>query len=317
LTTSRALAKEAVGFAVRYGGLTALTRMTVARRKIGILVYHDPSPTLLERHLEYLSRRYSFVTLDDLVRALESGDWRRLPLRGIVLTFDDGHRTNAQLISLFERYSVKPTIYLCSEPIMGSGRFWFREPQVDPEPLKRLPNSERIATIDRLHERSPDEMRGPDERQALDRADVKRMRHVVDFASHSVSHPILPMCSTSESEHEIHQSRRDIARLTEMPCDHFAFPNGDYSPREIELVKQGGYRSARTADLGWNGPGTDRFRLRIIGMPDVASVNVLAAQLAGVLFAKRLVRRLRTGVQLRRSPPASTDQRRRASSTRS
>jgi len=293
LTTFRNLAKEAVALAMRYGGLTSLARLTIARRRIGILVYHDPSPTLLEPHLEYLSRRYSFVALEQLVQALESGDWRRLPARGIVLTFDDGYRTNAQLIPLFKRYGVTPTIYLCSGPMTTDGRFWFREPNIDPEPLKRLPNHERVATLDRLRSRVPDHLQDRDDRHALDLVDLDEMGDVVDFESHSVSHPILPMCSARESEHEIRQSRADVARLTGTPCDHFAFPNGDYSPREIKLVKQAGYRSARTTDIGWNGPGADRFRLRMIGMPDTASVNVLAAHLAGVLFAKRLVRRVR------------------------
>src|SRR5436309_2464132 len=66
----RAAAKEAVGFAFRYSGLTALVRATVGRRRVGILVYHDPPVRLFERHLEYLSRHYVFLTLDDLVNAL-------------------------------------------------------------------------------------------------------------------------------------------------------------------------------------------------------------------------------------------------------
>jgi peptidoglycan/xylan/chitin deacetylase (PgdA/CDA1 family) len=305
LTTFRNLAKEAVALAMRYGGPTPLARHTIARRRVGILVYHDPSPPLLEQHLEYLSRRYSFVTLERLVQALESGDWRQLPSHGLVVTFDDGYRTNAQLVPLFERYGVTPTIYLCSEPITTDGRFWFREPNIDPEPLKRVPNSERLATLDRLRGLVPAQVRSRNERHALSLADLDEMRDAVDFESHSVSHPILPMCSTSESEREIRQSRADIRRLTRKPCDHFAFPNGDYSPREIELVKQAGYRSARTTDIGWNGPGTDRFLLRIIGMPDTASVNVLAAHLAGVLFAKRLVRRVRTGQRPRASTTRS------------
>jgi peptidoglycan/xylan/chitin deacetylase (PgdA/CDA1 family) len=305
----RTFAKGALAAVVRFSGITALVRATIARRRVGILVYHDPGAALLEKHLEYLSRRYSFVTVEELVRALESDDWQSLPPHAVVLTFDDGHRTNVELIPPFERHGSRPTIYLCSGPITGSGRFWFREPNVDPEPLKRVPNDERVATLERLRASAPPATAARAERHALDRADLERMGTVVDFGSHSVSHPILPMCSRTEAENEIRQSRLDVARLTSTPCDHFSFPNGDYSERELELVRQAGYRSARTTDIGWNGRGADPYRLRIIGMPDVASVNVLAAQLGGVLFAKRLAGRL-----LRHRRRA---QRRRRSRTRS
>jgi peptidoglycan/xylan/chitin deacetylase (PgdA/CDA1 family) len=302
----RTLAKEALAAGARFSGIAALVNATQARR-VGILVYHDPAASLLEKHLEYLSRRYSFLALEDLVRALESGDWRSVPRRAVVLTFDDGHRTNVELVPLFERYGLRPTIYLCSGPITGNGRFWFREPNVDPEPLKRVPNDVRVATLERLRRSAPLDSGARTARHSLDRADLDRMRDAVDFGSHSVSHPILPMCSRSEAEHEIRQSRVDIERVTRMPCDHFCFPNGDYSEREIKLVRLAEYRSARTTDIGWNRPGTDPFRLRVIGTPDVASVNVLAAQLGGILFAKRLVRRLlRRGRRVQRRLRSST-----------
>lgn len=298
----RAALKEAAGFAFRYSGLTALVRATASRRGVGILVYHDPPADLLRRHLEYLSRHYCFVTLSDLVNALESGEWSRLPLRSIVMTFDDGHRGNLDLVPLFRRYGIQPTIYLCTEPVLRTGRFWFREPGVDPEPLKAIPNWQRVAVLEKLRACTDVEELQP--RQALEAGDIVRLAEIIDFQSHSVTHPILPMCSAPEAEREIWQSRVDVERLSGRPCDHFSFPNGDYSEREIQLVKRARYRSARTTKLGWNGPRTDRFRLRIIGMPDVASVNVLAAHLAGGLFVKRFVQRL-----LRKSGSAAASRR--------
>ena len=71
-------------------------------------------------------------------------------------------------------------------------------------------------------------------------------------------------------------------RLTGRPCVAFAYPNGRYGRRELELVKRAGFRSARTTETGWNDPGTDPFQLRVLGMPDNASLNVVAAQSTGL-----------------------------------
>ncbi|MFL5048434.1 MAG: polysaccharide deacetylase family protein, partial [Xanthobacteraceae bacterium] len=81
---------------------------------------------------------------------------------------------------------------------------------------------------------------------------------------------------------EIFQSKHELEALLGQECVHFSYPNGDYSAREIELLRQAGYRSGRTVDLGWNSPGTDVYRLKILGTEDDASVNRLAADLTGI-----------------------------------
>lgn len=258
---------------------------------MSVLVYHDPPVELFERHVRYLARHYTFLRLEELVHALETNDWSRVPRNAVVITFDDGHKSNVELAPIFERYRIRPTIYLTVEPITTSGRFWFREPGVDPEPLKRVPDRDRRAAVEEAATRIPATRRT--ERHALDRDDVRALSRIVDFQSHSMTHPILTRCSARDAEWEIDESRREVAALSGAACTHFSFPNGSYGERELQLVSRAGYRSARTTDLGWVGASTDPFRLPMIAMPDSASVDVLATQLAGGLYAKRLLPRLR------------------------
>jgi len=75
--------------------------------------------------------------------------------------------------------------------------------------------------------------------------------------------------------------------------DTSAIPNGDYTEREVSHVTGAGYDSARTADIGWNGPSTSRFHLKIVSIGDHASVNMLAAHLGGALLLKRALSRHR------------------------
>ena len=269
---------SAIAAVVRWSGLALLVRHTVARRRVSILVYHDPTPEVLDRHLRYLAKRYSFIRLGDLVDAITLDRWAGLPKRALVLTFDDGHRGNAELVDVFVRHGVKPTIYVCSQIVGTNRHFWFLETR-DPEPLKALPNGERLAALERTGFSSTKEYSQP---QALGAADIDRMRAAVDFASHTRFHPVLTTCVDPDCADEIESSKAETEDLIQGSCLDFSYPNGDYGERELALVRRAGYRSGRTVDLGWNDAGTDPFRLKVLGTSDVASVNRLAADLAGV-----------------------------------
>lgn len=260
-----------------------------------MLLYHDPAPALFERHLEYLSRRYRFITLAQLVDAL--GDRRRfskLPPNSVVITFDDGLRGNRALLPLFRRYRVVPTIYLCTRIVDTDRHYWFLEPGVDVERLKGVPNDERVAHL-REHTGFTDTREYPEaSRQSLTLAEIEEMKDSVDFQSHSLTHPVLTLTAEMQCRDEIFASKEEVEALTGRPCLHFSFPNYDYSERELRLVREAGYRSARTGDIGWVGPDCDPFRLKLLVMGgDLSSVNVLASHLSGTRAVSRLVARTR------------------------
>ncbi|MBA2359642.1 MAG: polysaccharide deacetylase family protein [Actinobacteria bacterium] len=290
----RVTAGEILSFAIRRSGLAFVVRNTAGRRKVPILVYHNPEPGVFAEHLAYLAARYRFLRLSELVAALHSRDWRCVPPRSLVVTFDDGHRGNVRLLPLFERYGLVPTLYLCTQ-IVGTGRrFWFLE-VTDPEPFKRLADGELRAALERDVGFSPLRAYDCDRQQALQDDDVRLLRGHVEFGSHTRFHPILPRCSDEDSEAEIDGSKSEVEELVGLRCDHFSFPNGDYGERELALVKKAGYLSARTTEIGWNGVERDPFRLKVMSMPDDASVNRLAAEVSGVKSTVLAVRRAMRG----------------------
>ena len=95
------LLKEAAGFVVRWSGLAAVIRNTYARNKVSILLYHNPEPALLDRHLTYLRQRYTFIPLQELVDAIHAHDTVALPAKGLVIPFDDGERENLAVLETF------------------------------------------------------------------------------------------------------------------------------------------------------------------------------------------------------------------------
>lgn len=284
---------------------TAVSR-TVGRRRVAILLYHDPRPDLIAEHLEYLCRRHVPIPLEVLVQALETGDWTEIPPAAVVLTIDDGLRGNAELADVFRSYGVTPTIYLCSALVGTTRRFWFALPGLDPEPLKLLPDEERLSILATSHGFSPEREAAEAVAEALSRAEIGAMSDAVAFGSHTATHPILPRCNGATAEREIQASKGDVEDLLARPCDHFSFPNGDYGERELKLVRTAGYRSARTTDIGWNGPGADPYRLRVLTRDaDHMSVPLLALHLAGIAVVKESLQRARARLRPPRRRTAS------------
>jgi len=276
---------------IRWSGLAWLARQAVARRRVGILMYHDPRPDELDAHLSYLGRRYSFISLDALVDALEERDFSALPRAPLVITIDDGHRGNAELSGVLRRHGVRPVIFLTTGVVGTDEPFWFKT--VGPresERLKRLPNEARLAALAALEPGPPPA--GP---QALGLEDLRALAPLVDFGAHTRTHPSLTTCGDEHCRHEIGQSKADVERMTGRPCRHFSYPNGDYSVREARVARACGFRSARTADPGWNGPTTDPYRLRILSASDGASLTRLIADLSGAWLAVAMLRGWRRG----------------------
>ena len=101
-----------------------------------ILLYHrvaelptDPfglavTPRNFEEQLEVLRDLTRPLTLGRLVAALRSG---RLPVGGVVVTFDDGYADNLHAGRLLQRYEIPATFFISSGFIGGSREFWWDE----------------------------------------------------------------------------------------------------------------------------------------------------------------------------------------------
>src|SRR5258708_7780847 len=88
LCEARAMNLEEIAAAgVRHRGLEALLRRTLYRGKVGVIVYHDPTPERFEKHMRFLSQRYNFVTMMQLTEAPRTGDRSEMPANALVITF--------------------------------------------------------------------------------------------------------------------------------------------------------------------------------------------------------------------------------------
>ena len=69
----------------------------------------------------------------------------------------------------------------------------------------------------------------------------------VVIGSHTRHHVSLPAESTTTVVTELEGSKRDIEAHTRTPVVHFAYPGGQFTPREVEALERAGYRFGYTA----------------------------------------------------------------------
>lgn len=278
-------------------------RRLAQRNTVTILLYHRPAPDTFARHVEVLTKRYNLISLRSFVTALERGAVGELPPRSLVLTLDDGHRSNRDLIDVLRGLPAPPTVFLCSGVVGTEDPFWFDQ-VADPEKLKRIPDDERLHRL-----RAAASHDGPTGRAALAAEEIAELRRYVDFQSHTVSHPILPRCPPDRALSELRDSRAQLERRYGLQIYALAYPNGDYSERELRYARQLGYRCGLTVDFGFNGRRADPLRLRRIPInDDEDTAQMVIVKACGVWG---LVRSIVRGARRARTLAASARPRRR------
>lgn len=293
--------KEALAFFLRLSGLPILVREIYARDKATIILYHDPSPETFKKHLDYICKHYNVIPLRQLVDALESKDWTVIPPKSLIITIDDGHAGNYRLLDTLRHHKVSPTIYVCSHIIGTNRHFWWTEKGISGRrlmDLKALPNQERLKQLNQETGFTQDKEYA--DREALSLLEIKQLGEFADFQSHTRYHALLNACTDEESRIEISDSRKKIEHVLGKTCEHLSYPEGNYSAREKEYAKKAGYRSARTTDFGWIDQTSDPYGLRITGVDDKASINILNAQLTGILPYYRNLNKKRTKAQAKK-----------------
>jgi peptidoglycan/xylan/chitin deacetylase (PgdA/CDA1 family) len=274
---------------LRMSVLPYFLREVVQRRRVTILVYHKPSPETVDRHFEVLRRKYKFISLADYMNFRMDAQ-KRLPPKSLIVTFDDGHSANYALKSILEKHGIPVTVFLCSGLVATNRHFWFETEMNNDmrQGLKHITDDERLAALASL---GFSETAEHATRQALSAGEIEEMKSIVDFQSHTVYHPLLPLCSGSRAFDEISDSKTQLEDKFGLSIYALAYPNGDYSAREIAAAEACGYKCAVTCECGFNSRKTPAFQLKRITINDDADLPELLVKASGVWgFLKNLAR---------------------------
>ncbi len=216
------------------------------------LYFHNPDKSLFEFCINWLKKNgFSFLSEKDIV-AIANKEVP-FPKGGVILTVDDGWESNEEnVIAVAGKEEIPVTIFVTTDAI-ENGNYWW--PYVEKarelklsfpsiEDIKKVPNKKREKLLKDIKKNVTLE------RQALNLHQLKKAStsKYLKIGAHTVNHPILVNCEDEESFQEIKRSKVQIEEWLNIPVESFAYPNGDYSNREIEYLKQLNFSSAYTTE---------------------------------------------------------------------
>jgi len=201
-----------------------------------------------------------------------------------VLTFDDGYKNLYQtLYPVAVKERVPITVFVATGLIGTERLFWFDRVILGMQPtanqtkfgqynnavqsllssgdethwdllqdvlstMKELKRATMEALADRCFANCKQPESVIDALKVLDAATIKAMaaEGLVQFGSHTHHHELLDRIPLPQAEQTITQSLAALRELTGRPCRSFAYPNGNYTPAVLELLKPHGIRLAFT-----------------------------------------------------------------------
>ena len=265
---------------LRYSGLPYIFRELIQKNKVTILFFHDPDVKAAEQAFAYLSEKYNFISLAQFLDAYMNKDGEQIPEKAMIITFDDGFMPNYNLLPVFKKYNVPATIFLCAGITDTKRHHWFEENN-SPIPFKRLikmSDSERQEILEESGFSREKEFENP---RALTLSQINEMKEIVDFQSHTNFHPILPTCTDEGAWNEIAGSKKTLETKFGLKINAIAYPNGDYSERDIQIARDAGYKCGLTVDYGFNDTTTDLFRLKRLCVNDTNNLDELIVKATG------------------------------------
>ncbi len=188
--------------------------------KIPIIMYHDitavkdvdwdVTPDDLEKHFEALQDGgYNPITIDQMVNHLRTGT--QLPEKPVLLTFDDNYAGQYKYaFPLLKKYNY-PAVWSVHTRFVGTGG---QKPK---------------ATWDQLRE--------------------MQKSGLITVASHTVNHLNMTNLSDAEIEREVTESKKVLEKKLGITIDYFTYPEGDFTERAKDKVKEAGYKAALTMSL--------------------------------------------------------------------
>lgn len=253
------------------------------------LCFHAPSRQFFESAVAWLTQKgFRFISVAQLEAVLNGQ--QPFPNGSVLITIDDGWQSNLDnIVPVAVKYKVPVEIFVSTEAVeKGNGYWWSyimeaRKMGLSREPVeffKTIDNEDRMRIIEDAKTKIQLN------REALTIEQVKEIADnpFVSIGSHTVSHPILPRCSSTQSKYEIVHSKNVLENWTGKEIRHFAYPNGDYSNREISFLRTSGYTLAFSTEQKYLTPDklSHRFKLPRFMVVESASFEENICRIVGV-----------------------------------
>jgi peptidoglycan/xylan/chitin deacetylase (PgdA/CDA1 family) len=274
---------------------------------------HGNQPQAVRAALAFLRReRFEIVTLEEIVRRSLDG---QPPMRGAVaFTLDDGYADQGlPTASLFAEFDCPATVFVTTGFLDGDLWMWWdqieyvlrhtgmrqvavdlggqevtlswedeasrvREQRRFTQSCKTVSDPELRRSITQLAQSAGVTLpeKPPPEYEPMAWSELRASeRKGMQFAPHTVSHPVLSRTTDEQSRRELTVSRNRLREETDAFVPIFCYPNGqigDYSDREFATLEELGFSAAVIGAPGYvercASTGFERFQLRRFALAD-------------------------------------------------
>lgn len=241
-----------------------------AKHQILVLLYHDTKNNLFRNHVKFLSEYFTFASLEELLKIHESRNFPEEPT--VVITFDDGLKSFYREVFPVVREMEIPVANYVPIDILSSEYRFYGATRTDMIIKESEKNIRHLGLEDNL---SDDYIVKPGlSRENLLEIDADPN---VTIGAHTISHRRLDLLDKESSEEEIRKSKERLEKILGHPINHFAYPKGRFLPRDRELVKEAGFKSAAAVSNKWFRLDSDIFSFpRVWSGPKNSSISRLS-----------------------------------------
>jgi peptidoglycan/xylan/chitin deacetylase (PgdA/CDA1 family) len=222
-----------------------------------VLMYHSIEP---EEHEPNDTWSVSAKTFREHMQLLKSEGWHTaricdllqpesLPLRTVVISFDDGYANNFENgFEVLHEYGMTATWFIVTQDIGRHSR-WLGQDQ----PFRPMLNNEQL-------------------RQMVDAG--------IEIGSHTRRHFRLSQLDFNSIWEEVSGSKKELEDILGLPVISFAYPYGELNDDYVAAVKKAGYRIACSTRTGWFGSDPDLLLVRRIAIFSHDNLSTFARKLA-------------------------------------
>lgn len=237
-----------------------------------VIHYHQATKEHFATHLKYLSSNFNLCPLSQLRDHYVNGS--NLPANSLFITFDDGWKSNYELLPIIENNEYPITIFL-------STGFVDTNKKPGKKPILNDIYLEENFIPDISYGHAPE---GPNQvpdnlRKMLSSSEIKEMSKIVEFQSHGVNHHVSSIIPSKLMDFELEESKRFIQELTGKEVYAFAFPYNVVSKNVFDLLSKNGYTIARAGARKYNKIGINQYNINSIGILPHWSIKQLRTAL--------------------------------------
>ena len=149
MQTARKILKNILIRVLYYSGLPVIFREIIQKNKVTILVLHRPQADIAASILNGFRVITILSVLINTWQLAQTKLGHRLPPKSLIITLDDGHIENYNLLPRRNSIISPLTIFLCSGIVNTNRHYWFRFSGLPStsESLKRISDQDRLRVL--------------------------------------------------------------------------------------------------------------------------------------------------------------------------